>query len=228
MRRALLVCLSFASLSACTEPESEIVPVQVQWMEWPAEVLASDAFTVRLVGYGVGCGVLRFDPGLSVDNSAVTFEPFFLVQTPRVLCPAETRLSMPAITPSIIAPFFDTLATVGALTPQTSRSYEIRAAANVSVGSTVPTALPLRTFGAIVVRMGSADASQTNAGGMAYAQRDSTGCVTIFVGLAQFYVVENPPADTATFWSGFVRGYLHKSATPLCGADTVFRLVSRE
>jgi hypothetical protein len=228
MRRIVFACLVLASFAACTGPDSEVVPAQMQWMEWPAEVLASASFEVRLVGYGAACAVQRFDPGLSVDNSAVTFEPFFLVRKPQPICPAYDRASLQAASPSLVIPFFDTLATVGGLPAQTSRSYEIRAAANVSAQAAAPTALPVRTFGEIVVRTGSVDASRTNAGGMAYAQRDSAGCIRIFVGLAQFYVIENPPADTATFWSGFVRGYLYAPATPVCGADTVFHLVTRE
>jgi hypothetical protein len=228
MRGVAFACLVLASVAACTGPDSEVVPAQMQWMEWPAEVLASAAFTVRLVGYGAGCGVQRFDPGLSVDNSAVTFEPFFLVRKPQPVCPAYDRASAPVSRLSLVVPFFDTLASVGGLAAPSSRSYELRAAANVSAAAAAPTALPVRTFGEIVVRTDLADALRTNAGGMAYAQRDSSGCVTIFVGISHDYVVENPPTDTATFWSGFVRGYLYKPATPVCGADTVFHLVSRE
>lgn len=228
MHRIALSCLALVSLLACTGPDSEVVPAEMQWMEWPAEVLAATPFQVRLVGYGAGCGVQRFDAGLSVDNSAVTFEPFFLVHKPQAVCPAYDRAPLPVRAVSLVVPFFDTLATVDGLTATTSRSYEIRAGTNVSAPAVAPAALPVRTFGEIVVRTDSPDVSRVNAGGMAYAQRDATGCVTIFVGLAQFYVVENPPADTATFWSGFVRGYLSKPATPVCGADTVFHLVSRE
>lgn len=229
MRPAVLALFALASLSACTEPESEIIPAQVQWMEWPAEVLASAGFTVRLVGYGVGCReVLRFDPGTTVDNSAVTFEPFFLVSRRQVACPLDGRMAMAAIRPPIIAPFFDTRAPVPGLSPQTPRSYELRGAADVSVRDAAPAALPVRTFGEVVVRSDSADPSRTNAGGIAYAQRDSAGCVTMYVGIQQTYTIENPPADTATFWSGFVRGYLYKPAASVCGADTVFHLVSRE
>jgi len=228
MHRIAFACLALVSLWACTGPDTEFVPAQMQWMEWPAEVLAATAFKVRLVGYGAGCGVQRFDPGLSVDNSAVTFEPFFLVRKPQPICPTYDRAPVMVSRLSLVVPFFDTLAAVGGLAAPTSRRYEIRAATNVSAPAAAPVALPVRTFGEILVRTGSADASRVNAGGMAYAQRDGTGCVTIFVGLAQFYVVENPPADTATFWSGFVRGYLSKPAAPVCGADTVFHLVSRE
>lgn len=226
MRRAMSPFLAVAMLAACAGPESEIVPVQLWWMEWPAEVQASQAFSVRLVGFGAGCReVLRFDPGTIVDPSAVTFEPFFLVRGPAIACPADARRTATAY-PALA--LFDTLATVGGLPAQVSRSYEIRGASNVSVQGAAPAALPVRTFGEIVVRTGPADSSRTEAGGMAYAQRDPAGCVKIFTGVRQQYVVENPPADTATFWSAFVRGYLYEPAAPVCGADTVFHLISRQ
>jgi hypothetical protein len=66
-----------------------------------------------------------------------------------------------------------------------------------------------------------------NAGGRAYASRDSLGCVTLFpFGLYPGYVVENPPADTAQYWSGFVRGYIYEPVAPVCGESKAFHLVS--
>lgn len=229
MRLSVFASIALVSVAACTEPESEIIPAQVNWMEWPAEVLASEGFTVRLVGYGASCrDILRFDPGTSVDNSAVTFEPFFLVSKRQVVCPLGERLSMASTQIPVYAPYFDTRAPVAGLTPSTPRSYEIRAAADVSAqDAPVTMALPVRTFGEVIVRSTSVDASRTGAGGVAYASRDNAGCVSMYVGLGQNYVIENPPADTATFWWGFVRGYLYKPAAPVCGADTVFHLLSR-
>lgn len=226
MRFAVSAFLMVAWLAGCAGPESEIVPVQLRWMEWPAEVRASQAFPVRLVGFGVGCReVVHFDPGATVDNSAVTFEPFFLVRGQAIACPLEVSQAGTAYP---IAAFFDTVASVEGLATQTSRSYEVRGTADVSVQGATPAAIPVRTFGEIVVRTGSIDASRTNAGGIAYAERDTAACVTIFVGVGTRYVVENPPADTATFWSAFVRGYIYEPATPVCGADSVFHLISRE
>ena len=231
MRLALFVCVSLASLAACSEPDSDIVTAQVNWMEWPAEVLAAEPFTVRLVGYGLDCReVLRFDPGATVDNSAVTFEPFFLVSRRVGPCPVDDRGRQAAAPaqPPIIAPFFDTRASIAGLVPQNPRSYELRAAADVSLPGVSDAALPVRTFGAITVRSDVVDRSRTDAGGVVYAYRDSTGCVEFYIGgLQDQYVIENPPVDTATFWTGFVRGYLHKAAAPVCGESVVFHLVSR-
>lgn len=229
MRPAVFVCLTLASVAACSEPDSDVLFAQVNWMEWPAEVLAAQPFSVRLVGYGASCQeVLRFDPGARVDNSAVTFEPFFLVSRRPAPCPLEGRAATRTGAPPIIAPFFDTRASVAGLTPETPRSYEIRAAADVSVSPLAETALPVRMFGDIVVRSDTVDRSRTNAGGSVFAVRDSVGCVEIYVGFPQTqYVVENPPADTATYWSAFVRGYVYKAPVPVCGESIVFHLVSR-
>jgi len=231
MRPALCACLAVAAIAACSsEPESEILPAEVNWMEWPAEVLAAEPFTVRLVGYGASCReILQFDPGATTDNSAVTFEPFFLVSRHFAPCPLDRRVPVSAtLNPPIIAPFFDTRAAVAGLTPQTPRSYEIRGATDVSLRGTAAPALPVRMFGEIVVRSDSVDRSRTNAGGVVYAYRDSTGCVSLYAPVVpDQLILENPPADTATYWSAFIRGYIHKVAVPVCGASVVFHLVSR-
>jgi hypothetical protein len=229
MRPALFACVSLAALAACSEPESEILPAEVSWMEWPAEVLAAEPFTVRLVGFGVSCReVLHFDAGTTTDNSAVTFEPFFLVSRHPAPCPLDRRVPSVASASPIIAPVFDTRAPVAGLTPQAPRSYEIRGAADVSLPSARDAALPVRMFGDVLVRSDSIDRSRTNAGGVVYAYRDSIGCVTIYAPVAQSgYVIENPPADTASFWTAFVRGFLHKVAVPVCRESVVFHLVSR-
>jgi hypothetical protein len=222
MRRALLVCLSAAALTACSD-DTHVVFTQVQWMEWPAEVLPAQSFSVRLVGFNAGCGDERFDPGMTVDNSAVTFEPFFVFNGPQIACPLAAHGA--ATAPPIFA-FFDVQSKVAGLTAPSARSYDLRAATEVAVPVTGPSGIPVRTFGTIVVRGDSVDASRTNAGGRVSASRDTGGCVRIFAGVNQ-YVVENPPADTATFWSGFVEGYLYKPAAVVCGDSVVFHLVSR-
>jgi hypothetical protein len=230
MRPALFACLSCAAVAACSEPDTEILPAQVKWMEWPAEVLAAEPFTVRLVGYGAFCReVLRFDPGVTTDNSAVTFEPFFLVSHRSQPCPLDRRAPAPAALSSpIIVPYYDTRAQVAGLTPQTPRTYEIRGAADVSLRNANVLALPVRMFGEVLVRSDSVDRSRTNAGGVAYAYRDSTGCVSLFAPVLQGpYIIENPPADTAIYWNAFVRGYIYKPAAPVCGQSVVFHLISR-
>jgi hypothetical protein len=222
VRRVTLVCLSAAVLAACSD-DTRVVFTQVNWMEWPAAVLPAQSFSVRLVGFNAGCGDARFSSGMTVDNSAVTFEPFFVFNGPQIACPLA--LHGAAAAPPIFA-FFDVQSTVAGLTAPTARSYDLRAATDVAIAATGPSSIPVRTFGTIGVRSDSVDASRTNAGGRVSASRDSGGCVRIFAGVSQ-YVVENPPADTATFWAAFVEGYLYKPAATVCGDSIVFHLVSR-
>ena len=219
MRAAWFVGLTLVSLVACSD-DSRVVFTQVHWMEWPAEVVPAHAFSVRLVGFNGGCGDGHFEAGMTVDNSAVTFAPFFVFSGPPQVCPLAA-----AAAPSDLA-FYDVRSQVAGLEAPSPRSYDMRAATDVSVPVTTPSGFPVRTFGQIVVRSDSVDSSRTNAGGLVSASRDLSGCVRIFAGFNQ-YVVENPPADTATFWSAFVQGYLHKPAAPDCGDSIVFHLISR-
>src|SRR5437867_1898202 len=133
MRPASFVLLLAAPVVACSEPDTRIEPAQVSWMEWPAEVMAATTFTVRLVGYGASCvEVVKFVTTPTVDQSAVTFEPYYLTGRPRV-CPLDVARQDPAGTPSLIyAPYFDTRAAVPGLDAEVPRTYEIRAGTDVS------------------------------------------------------------------------------------------------
>ncbi len=228
MRPAMSVLLCLAPLLACSEPDTRIEPAQVNWMEWPAEVLAATSFTVRVVGYGGDCrpeAKLMITP--TVDQSAVTFEPYFLV--PRAPDPCYyLATESPASTLRLIAPFFDTRAAVPGLEAQVPRTYEIRAGTDVYVRGVLDARLPVRTFGEVAVNTRFGAAARVNAGGLASAARDSRGCVTLHpYGVYPGYVIENPPADTAQYWFGFVRGYVYEPAAPVCGASRVFHLVTR-
>ena len=223
MRPAAFVLLLAVPVAACSsEPDTRIEAAQVSWMEWPAEVSAATPFTVRLVGYGVSCvEVVKFVTKPSVDQSAVTFEPYFLLSGQPQICRELTPSSL------IIAPFFDTRAAVPGLEAQVPRTYEIRAGTDV-MARDAAAALPIRTFGEVTVRSTQVESGRINAGGLAYAARDSLSCVTLFpYGLYPGYVVENPPADTAQYWFGFVRGYIYEAAAPVCGMARVFHLVTR-
>ena len=228
MRSASLVLLLVVPVAACSEPDTRIEPAQVSWMEWPAEVLAATPFTVRLVGHGVYCvEVVKFVTAPTVDQSAVTVEPYFLLTGRPNYCRSVLRAttSDPSIVP--ILAFFDTLAGVPGLEAQVPRTYEVRAGTNVSARG-VAAAFPIRTFGEVTVRSAQAENGRINAGGLATAARDSLGCVTRSpYGVYPGYVVENPPADTTQSWSGFVRGYLYEPAAALCGASRVFHLVTQ-
>ncbi len=227
MRLASFVLLLAAPVAACSsEPDTRIEAAQVTWMEWPAEVSAATPFTVRLVGYGVACvEVVKFVTKPSVDQSAVTFEPYFLLTGQPQFC----RLDVPhQAIDLLVAPFYDTPAAVPGLVAQFSRTYEIRAGTDAYARNALASPFPIRTFGEVTVRSAQVESGRVNGGGLAYATRDSLGCVTLSpYGIYPGYVVENPPADTAQYWSGFVRGYMYEPATPVCGASKVFHLVTR-
>jgi hypothetical protein len=222
---------SFVAVLACSEgagSDTRVQPAQVNWMEWPAEVLAATPFTVRLVGYygGAGCGPIG-NPVTTptVDESAVTFEPYFLVRGDAYPCRyLDAASSAPAA--RLVVPPFDTRAAVAGLEAPFPRTYEIRAGTDARARALA--AYPIRHFGDITVQSAAVTTDRINAGGLANAVRDSLGCVTLWPhGLYPGYQIENPPADTATSWSAFVRGYLYEPAAPVCGKSKVFHLMSR-
>jgi len=167
--------------------------------------------------------VVKFVTKPSVDQSAVTFEPYFLLTGQPQFCRELTPSSR------IIAPFFDTRSAVPGLEAQYPRTYEIRAGSDAYARDAgLASAFPIRTFGEVTVRSAQVESGQINAGGVAYAFRDSLGCVTLSPsGVYPGYVIENPPADTSRFWSAFVRGYIYEPAAPVCGESKVFHLVTR-
>ncbi|MGH7568838.1 MAG: hypothetical protein ACREL9_07700 [Gemmatimonadales bacterium] len=227
MRLVWSAWLALAVLPACSEPDIEAVPAQVHWMEWPAEVLAGAPFTVRVVGSALGCGRrFRLKVPVARDQSAVTFEPYYLVDGRTDICILEER-ARPA--PDIIdLGYFDTRAPVPGLAAEYPRTYELRAAASIYATLDLEAEpLPVRTFGQVTVRVTGADGSRTNAGGFVYTVRDPAGCLRIVPNfLYPGYLLENPP-DTSSSWYGFVRGYLYEPAAPVCGEARVFHLVSR-
>jgi hypothetical protein len=233
MRFTSFVLLLAIPAAACSEPDSRIEPAQVAWMEWPAEVSVTTPFTARLVGYSPTCvQVQKFVTTPGVDQSAVTFEPYFLITGQPVYCRLDVMGSAPVNTGSIrlVAQFFDTKADVPGLEAEFSRTYEMRAGTDVyaRLGLDGLAAFPIRTFGDITVRTAQVENGRINAGGTAYASRDSLGCVLLHpFGVFPAYVIENPPADTAQYWSGFVRGYIYDAAAPVCGESKVFHLVTR-
>jgi len=232
MRPASFVLLLVVPVAACSsEPDTRLEAAQVNWMEWPAEVLAATPFTVRLAGFGVSCvEVVKFVTTPTVDQSAVTFEPYFLVTGRPQLCPlAGTGQS--AVRPqglSIVAPFYDTRTAVPGLDAQVPRTYEMRAGTTVYGPGALDSRLPIRTFGDVTVRSAGVVTERLNAGGQVYTSRDSLGCVTLFPwAINPGYVIENPPADTAQYWNGFVRGYIYEPSAPVCGQARVFHMVTR-
>ena len=227
MRRRWLVALPVSVLLAlgCNDAGTHVLPAAVNWMEWPAEVRAGTTFKVRLVGFAPFCGRSEgFNAAPQVNDSAVTFQPYFIVPDHPDVCP----LTASQVLSPFVAPSFDTTQTVPGLAAPSSGTYELRASA---FGPTFAAsgAYVIRAFGTVTVRADSVDTSRTAAAGQAYTSRDTLSCLRILTAGLFFpgYVVENPP-DTTTYWSAFVQGYVYTPASPLCGEKRVFHLVARQ
>ena len=222
MRRALSVVL-FAAFAAC-DSGLNVVPTNVSWMDWPSEVVARAEFTVHLV-VGWPCGGRRFQPGATIDESAVTYGPSVIIQG-NAICPlADMPVGVDVLG------MLDTADIVPGLPADFPRTYEMRASSPVYAQPAALDAQPVRTFGEITVRTAlppPGPPPPRNAAGFVFAQRDTTGCVRITpIGLYQpraTMALENPP-DTVSYWWAFVRGYI--DSTGACGAFRTFHLVSR-
>lgn len=216
-----------AALVSCGS-DVTIAPVTLQWMEWPAEVLAAKPFPLRLIVIPVAvCQRRVFRAGISADQSAVTVAPYYLVEGAPTVCPPIEGTAGPFLP----VPFFvlDTTTLAPGLATSAPRTFDIRGAADVSV-SNAPAAndLPQRTFGQVTVRPSNPDTTRRNAAGIAILVRDTLGCAMVqpYGFFPSAYMLEDQ-ADTAGVSYAFVRGYLHDAATPVCGRTRVFHLVSR-
>ena len=226
MRSAMFATLCLGLFAACDHgTQTTFSPVTVQWMEWPAEVNAGQQFRTRLVVWGMcALGPPRFYAGMSADQSAVTFEPYYLVSKDNIEC--LTDRASPSASPALLAGALDTAGTAPGLAAST---YEMRAAAFVYTIAAA-TSLPVRTFGDVIVRTAGADESRRRAAGDVNLQRDTLGCARILpLGLydPDAGLVLEDQADTAGLSSAFVRGYIYDVAAPVCGQTRVFHLESR-
>jgi hypothetical protein len=209
-------------LVGCQEPNTRVDAVTVQWMDWPAEVNAGQAFRTRLVVQGVCALNPRFRPGTHADLSAVTFEPFYVVDKDPIECvtTGSTLIALGSVDTAGIAP---------ALAATVARTYEMRAASPTFVRS-LSTSLPVATYGTVTVRPSGANASQRNAAGYATSMRDTLGCMRLRPGglydPAAALVLEDQ-SDTTSFGNTFVQGYIYDATAPVCGETRVFHLVAR-
>lgn len=224
MRPAVCVAVCVA-MCACSEPDTRVQPAVVQWMEWPAEVLSNTQFKVRLVVWQSGCGFGAFRPGVSADQSAVTFSPFFLIDKKNAICLPEVRVV------DIAIGALDTAGTAPGLAADFARTFEMRGTGEVYVANASNAAgTPVRTFGDVIVRPSAPDQSRRNAAGIIFASLDTLGCVRVrpwgLFSPGSDIVLENP-TDTAGIGGSFVHGYIHQPAAPVCGETSVFHLVSR-
>jgi hypothetical protein len=221
MRRLHYLPLLMA-FAAC-DSDVNVEPATVQWMEWPAEVVAATPFKVRLVVPFPACHEWRFKPAVSADQSAVSFAPYFLVRKGETICQphiADVDVYPPGLT-------LDTSSTAPALAATNARTYEMRAASSVDAPP-APSAggLPVRTFGDVTVRLSNPDASRRDAGGIALKLIDNQGCVRLrpsgWYGPSGF--VLDDQADTTHVTNAFVRGYIYDAPAPICGETRVFHL----
>ena len=219
-----LLCL----LLACQEPTTKVVPVTVEWMDWPAEVNAGQPFRTRLVVSGVCAADPRFHAGVSADLSAVTFSPYFVVEDKVVYC-----LALQGTGVALVAIGIDTAGLAPGLVATTPRSYEMRGAtwAAAPLGGGGIQGLPVRMFGDVTVRLSGADSSRRNAAGQVYLVHDSSGCARVRP-IATYRPDTDLPledqADTVNLQGRFVQGYIYKAAAPVCGETRVFHLVARQ
>lgn len=225
MRSAVFAALSLAWLLACEGPQADVSPVTVLWMDWPSEVNAGQPFRTRLVVWNVCAVNPQFRAGAHADQSAVTFEPYYLIGHDQIACLTER-------TPTLLVLLaLDTAGIVPGLAAASARTYDMRApVTDYALSTTAAPNSAVGKFGVVTVRPTGADPLRRNAAGDVFAERDSLGCVRVRpVGLYDpgAALVLEDQADTAGLSHAFVRGYLHETATPVCGQTRVFKLESR-
>jgi hypothetical protein len=213
MRRAAL--LLSATLAAC-QSDFVTTATAVEWLEWPQEVVAGQAFDVRVVVPPICAQQATLTDVPQLSDTAITFAPSWRYeQNPDIVC-AVTAVG-PARSPAdLVNGYFTTVSLPGLPLPLQGH-YDL-----ITVGPNPADGLLATHVGDLVVRADSADTSRTGAAGFVAATRNA-GCTRIGqpgVG----YVIENP-VDTASFWAGFVSGYLYRPDTLVCGASRVFHLV---
>ena len=216
--RCLSSVVLFAFAAAC-EPSPNVIRTAVVWMDWPSQVVASNAFTVRLVVQRPCALIEAFNPDPRADESAVTFAPYFLGNPDGMGCVAVQSIDVVDLNN------LDTTGLAPGLAGDFARTYEMRG----TTGWYDP--FVERTFGdvAVYAQVPPPSAPVRNAGGRVQMQVDTLGCVRIrpggLYGPGTAIVLENP-TDTVGLSGAFVRGYIHYAA-PVCGEAQVFHLVSR-
>ena len=218
MRRVSFVVL--CALVAACEPDHDVIRTAVVWMDWPSQVVASNAFQVRLVVQRPCALIQAFNPDPRADESAVTFAPYFLGNAHGIYC--VTALPVDAfVDPNNL----DTTGLAPGLAGDPARTYEMRGTTGWY------DAWVERTFGdvAVYAQVPPPSAPVRNAGGRVQMQVDTLGCVRIrpagLYGPGALMVLENQ-GDTVGLSGAFVRGYLQYAA-PVCGEAQTFHVVSR-
>lgn len=224
MRPAAFVLL--CCLLACEGPHTRVVPLTVEWMDWPAEVNAGQSFRTRLIVSSACIADARFHAGATADVSAVTFEPYFVGNDKPIACVAYADNTFLVVVAGI-----DTAGLAPGLVTTATRTYEMRGATWAAYSNWLPANLPVRMFGSVIVRPGGADSSRRNAAGVVYVRRDALGCARVRpIGAwkADTALALEDQADTVGLNGAFVRGYIYDAAAPVCGKTRLFHLVARE
>ena len=225
--RAFCGLVLLAVCAACG-PDRAVYPSIVSWMEWPAEVPEATPFTVRLVIPRPGCYQGVFKPGVTADESAVTFEPYYIVEVHEPICqPFQERADIFYIA-------LDTVSIAPALRTDVPRTFEMRASSAAFAGQPSSDGLPVRTYGDVTVRLADPDTSRRNGAGFATRMIDDSGCARLLVagtigpsGTGGSLLVLEDQSDTTTINGDFVRGYIFEAPAPICGETRVFHLSSR-
>lgn len=223
--KSVFALAALAVVAACDRDDTRLVQTEVLWMDWPADVVATQPFRTHIV-IRWGCGADGFKPGVSTDQSAVTFRPYYLSHNAAV-CPLT---DLPVDLDVLGA--LDTAGIAPGLGADFTRAYDVRASASASVAvlGRASDAPPIRTFGTINVQASDiALTTRRNAAGRAWAVRDTTGCLRlqpngVFPSQPRL-PIENPD-DTTQFLARFVRGYIYDAPTATCGETRVFHLVA--
>ncbi|HEV2670870.1 MAG TPA: hypothetical protein VGU74_07250 [Gemmatimonadales bacterium] len=194
----------------------------MEWMEWPAEVPVATPFKVRMLVSRPGCYQGMYRPGVTADQSAVTFAPYFLVKDKTPICLPEAQQL------DIYYADLDTIGMAPGLPADFARTFEMRAPSSVYAPSAPGVNdLPIRTYGDVTVQLSNPNVSRRNTGGFATIVV-LNGCLRVLpVGSPGLSYVMEDQADTTTFSYAFIRGYIQEVATPVCGETTVFELLSR-
>lgn len=223
--RSFYYLAMLAGVAAC-DSGLDVQPAIVQWMEWPAEVVAAKPFSVKLLTGFPACHKWVFKSAVSSDQSAVTFAPYFLVERGAPVC-----LPVPATTAIFPLPNlgFDTSVVAPGLQTTVDRTFEIRASTVVNAAPPSPSVgdVPVRTFGDVIVRLSNPDSSRRNAAGLVTLSVEASGCARVHPGGYFPALVLEDQADTSGLNYAFVRGYIHEVTTPVCGQTQVFHLVTR-
>lgn len=192
----LIACLS---LAACDD--TNLIPLSVSWLEWPAAAAPGRPFDVRVVGF-TNAAIDEVRTRTRTVGDTVTIEFYAFAGHCEDLC----------------RHVFDRVIQVPAIAAPTARTIWLRAGS----GRTAPQ--PPRTFGQVIVTDAiPMDYTMRAAGHALWTQR-SSDCYEISPaldgsGTNRRFVSYEPP-DSGTAFMAFVYARIHSTQTATCGPFT--------